>query len=254
MLASSTSSGKPGDSTRIPPKTDRGFTIVEILVVIAIMAVLTAIIFPVAGKMKQRSIDTKCANNQRQVGSLFPLYAAENNGLYPFVTRSSGEEGGEEKWHVDLLAPYTYPQVLNEQYPEKFIFREESMFRCPAAKDDLRKRGAKFIEDERLGYGMNESLPGRGSATDRYQAYSEKVPGNIDEASQACLIMDADEAVVGSTHRKSVKPVIGRHSGKVNVLFVDGSNDLVDYDDIPFSGSGTPGTNSETNRFWFGTP
>lgn len=66
----------------------RGFTLIELLVVIAIIAIMAAILFPVFLKAKTAA---KCGNDvqyQRQVGMGICMYADQNNGLFPFVTRA----------------------------------------------------------------------------------------------------------------------------------------------------------------------
>ncbi len=59
------------------------FTLIEILVVIAIVAILTALLFPVLSSAKSRSKQVGCANNLKQVALAFQMYAADNDGRLP---------------------------------------------------------------------------------------------------------------------------------------------------------------------------
>ena len=61
----------------------RGFTVVEILVVIAIMAILMAILVPVLEKGRENALAVKCASNLRQVGQAIAMNANDNHGAYP---------------------------------------------------------------------------------------------------------------------------------------------------------------------------
>jgi prepilin-type N-terminal cleavage/methylation domain-containing protein len=61
----------------------RAFTLIEILVVVAIIAILAAIAFPVAGGMLDRGADASDLNNLRQIGTAISQFAAENSGRIP---------------------------------------------------------------------------------------------------------------------------------------------------------------------------
>ena len=60
-----------------------GFTLIEVLVIVAIIAVLAAVLFPVFASAKQSAQKTICASNQRQIGQAFMVYAADNDDCYP---------------------------------------------------------------------------------------------------------------------------------------------------------------------------
>jgi len=67
-------------TTRI---TRRGFTLVELLVVIAIIAILAAILFPVFAKAQEKSRQTDCSNNQRQIAISILAYCQDNEEILP---------------------------------------------------------------------------------------------------------------------------------------------------------------------------
>ena len=60
-----------------------GFTLIELLVVILIIAVLAGLIFPVMGKVKLRSIETRTTSNLRQIGTAMISYSNDHDSTLP---------------------------------------------------------------------------------------------------------------------------------------------------------------------------
>ena len=60
------------------------FTLLELLVVIAVIAVLAGLIFPAFSSARARARRTVCASNLRQIGVALELYSSGNNGRLPW--------------------------------------------------------------------------------------------------------------------------------------------------------------------------
>ena len=81
----------------------RAFTLIELLIVIAIIAILAAILFPVFAAARENARATTCANNLKQLGLAFTQYAQDYDETYPIDV--SGVNGVWIGWDT-LVSPY----------------------------------------------------------------------------------------------------------------------------------------------------
>ncbi len=81
----------------------RAFTLIELLIVIAIIAILAAILFPVFAQAREKARQATCTSNMKQIGLAILMYATDYDEMLPWGASNSGAV--TTTWY-DLAEPY----------------------------------------------------------------------------------------------------------------------------------------------------
>ena len=142
-------------------RTGLGFTLIEVLVVIGIIALLISLLLPAINKAISKSRDLTCSSNLRQLGIAFNAYATENKGYLPYPVASLSTTQ-TIPWQLALWKYlFHQPQPATTINPTDTLqFLVGTVFTCPRAVFDPHPAFGQSSTYLNLGYDMNIDLPG----------------------------------------------------------------------------------------------
>ena len=85
-------------SYSVRAKKQAGFTLIEILVVLAIIAILMSFIFPAVSRAKEQANVTKCISNVKQVALALTMYAGDHDDELPAVNQTL-----KDSWVAEMI-------------------------------------------------------------------------------------------------------------------------------------------------------
>lgn len=142
-----------------------GFTLVELLVVIAVIGILIALLLPVLGRAKHAAVSISCQENLRQLQLCWHLYAVDNNGYltpnnFVYFVSVGGQDpnprlGEDAETWCKSLAPLD-PEPIDENASLLFQYnRNPAIYRCPADSSEVKGHPGRL---RNRSYNMSNSV------------------------------------------------------------------------------------------------
>lgn len=183
-----------------------GFTLLELLVVMSVMAVLVFLGVSVSGRVQEAASKAGCLNNLRQFGVAFQGYANDHNGYLP----RSNMGGTQQAWEscLDGYLGVTFTEI--QDWSARQV--RKTVFNCPAEREPKKPWRCYAINEELRGDGASALAPIRQSEI--------RFPASY------CVLADAYGYGYISTYKASklieMTKISRRHGGKPNFLYADG--------------------------------
>jgi len=224
--------------TRLNRRSSQGFTLVELLVVIGIIALLISILLPALNAAKERANRVKCASNLRQIGQGLLLYANDNKGQYPRVRYQIGAAPNAFTGGGTLTVPDPFgPQVqVNDVTACLFLLIRNAdlnpeVFVCPSSNQDKDTLNglpaasrANFTSSNNLSYSYAQPYPDATAVGLGYKMNSSVVADFAIAGDRNDADLTAAASVTENSPATEQKKLNSRnHEGEgQNVLYNDG--------------------------------
>lgn len=164
------------ETSRSAPRAKSAFTLTEILVVIAIIAMLAAILFPVFAKARENSRRTSCQSNLKQLGFGLMMYSQDYDERTIPITRTGNlSDSPAISWTVALF-PYT---------------KNRAILRCPTNTSPVLGTNSVTGPSNTLNYSYNAYIGGQGCGTPLLPTTPGRLLSQISLPAQTPLLVEA---------------------------------------------------------------
>ncbi|MDB5329454.1 MAG: epsG 2 [Phycisphaerales bacterium] len=169
----------PGVASNRANRRPTGFTLVELLVVIGIIAVLIAILMPALRRAREEARRVQCASNLRQIAIALNSYANENKEYYPHcASQGIGHTSEDWVWWQPV-------QDINESQVARYLGARadnlQTLLRCPSDELSIHQHPGRipYFYSYTLNYMLGTDNTGDLPMGDRKRSHVHNPSGKI---------------------------------------------------------------------------
>jgi prepilin-type N-terminal cleavage/methylation domain-containing protein/prepilin-type processing-associated H-X9-DG protein len=242
-------------------KKNSGFTLVELLVVIAVIALLAGLLFPALARVREGGRTKVCLSNMKQLGLGLQQYVQDNGRRYPGSGDFNAWGKGHGQWVSGIQAtdpltgePGTLATTANGTYiagrtasvEDGAIYsyvRSPTVYFCPSNADGRTKR---------LSYSMNCAIS---FLHDVKMSQPTDIITLVDEEKCNDGYFYATDNAASGAYGTSTDAMTQTHNGGGNLLFADGHAKFYRFDAFVLADNNdaTYGTQAKANKWAGGT-
>jgi prepilin-type N-terminal cleavage/methylation domain-containing protein len=188
----------------------RGFTLVELLVVIGIIALLISILLPSLSRAREQANRIKCLSNVRQVAMAFMMYANAHQGTLPHRTASRGVGHRQFDWiYWQKKGQPTADASIHESNVLSYMGQpvNEEVLRCPSDNWEDRPLNGNSAADGPYfySYSVNSFVMSTSNVKLMDPGNNIKTPlgfklSKVKDPSQKILLGEEDEVTIDDGH------------------------------------------------------
>lgn len=131
------------------------FTLVELLIIIAIIALQAAILLPALSGARTDAKEASCLDNLKKIGAATAQYIQDNNGEQPRnIFKDYQWAKGNKESYLYLIAPYVYPEFRNI-WKSDITEWDANVYLCP---DNMEQAATKYFPASYAPPGASSSL------------------------------------------------------------------------------------------------